>query len=185
MNRSYNKAQLGILRVDSVFARIAHALWIAGGYCIVVMSLVIFYGAFSRYLFRRPIALANDLGSMLMYFCILFAMPYVQYLGQNLKLNLFDNVFPKSLLRFISNVAIPLAGLAFGAVFCWKCWDMGMSARRTGEQIKGTLTFPSYFVKTAACLFFGLLCLICVLHLLKACFGVGGESLMKPDEDKE
>lgn len=183
MNGSYNKAQLAILRVDAFFARVARVLWIMGGICIVIMSLIIFAGAFARYIFRSPIAVASDLGCMLMYFCVLLALPYVQYRGQNLKLNLFDNVFPKAFFRFLSNVLIPLAGFIFGAVFCWKCWETGMSARRIGEQIKGVLTFPAYYVKLAACIFFAMLCLICILQLLKACFGVGGVTLLQTDDE--
>lgn len=170
MKKIIDKIESTVLHIDSGFERVTRFFWYIGGFFVVLMAFVVAYGAVARYIFRSPVALTYDITCMLMFSCVAFSVPYTQKLGKHLRLDLFDNIFPKAVTEFLINIAGPLLGLLFCAVLTWKCWDAAFFALKINEMTKSNNPIPTFPLKIMFTFFIGMLCLVFILQMVKYLF---------------
>ena len=160
-------------KVYAVFERIAKWFWYIAGASIVVMAVVVAIGAVSRYVFRAPWARSYDLTCLFMLICAMLSLPYVQCQKENLRLDLFDNVFPAPVTKAITGILAPVLGLIFIVVLTKQSWLQATFARSIGEVTKGNYPFPSFPVKLTITVCAALLGVILLLQLLIFLFSIG------------
>jgi len=168
--RSIQKA---LEKVYGVFEWIAKCFWYIAGGAMVAMAFVTTAGALARYIFRAPWALSYDLTCLLMTITAMMSMPYVQCQRENLRLDLFDKVFPAPVTKAIVDVITPVLGLFFTATLTKLCWDQAIFAKTIGEVTKGNFPYPSFPVKLVITVCAALICIILLLQLLMFLFGIG------------
>ncbi len=173
----------GILKVlnkiYSVFEWIAKWLWYIAGASMVIMALVVTVGAIARYAFRSPIAISYDLTCLFMTICAMLSLPYVQCQRENLRLNLFDKIFPAPIVHALSYFITPILSLVFAVVITKECWGQATFAREIGEVTKGNFPYPSFPVKLMITLCIAILCVILLLQFLIGLCSIGRRS--EPD----
>ena len=172
MKNVLDKVQCAVFIIDSGFERFMRFFWYVGGLLVVLMAFVLAYGAVARYVFRSPVAVTYDITCILMFSCVAFCIPYTQKLGKHLRLDLFDNIFPKAVTEIIVKVVGPLLGLIFGGVLTWKCWENSFFALKIAEATNSINPIPTFPLKIMFTFFAGMLCLIFVLQLLRYPFDV-------------
>jgi C4-dicarboxylate transporter, DctQ subunit len=172
MKKVLDKIESAVFHIDSGFEKVTRFFWYIGGFFIVLMAFVVAYGAIARYVFRSPVALTYDITCILMLSCVALCIPYTQKLGRHLRLDLFDNIFPKAVTEIIVKIVGPLLGLLFIGVLTWKCWENSFFALKIAETTKSSHPIPTFPLKIMFTFFAGLLCLVFILQILRYPFDV-------------
>jgi len=179
-----DKIETAVLHIDAGFERVTRYLWYLGGAAILLMAFVVAYGAIARYAFRSPSALSYDIAAILMFFCVAFCIPYTQKLGKHLRLDLFDNIFPKAITRALLNIVGPLLGLIFCGVLTWQCWKTSLLALNISETTSSSRPIPTFPLKLVFTLCVGFLCFVLILQMVRYLFEVRKKRHTKSEIDE-
>ena len=171
-------------KVYSVFEWIAKWLWYIAGAAMVIMAIIVTIGAVARYAFRSPIAISYDLTCLFMTICAMLSLPYVQCQRENLRLNLFDRIFPAPVVKALSYFVTPILSLVFSVVITKECWDQAIFAREIGEVTKGNFPYPSFPVKLMITACIAILCIVLLLQFLIGLCSIGRKEALDGGADK-
>ncbi|MBN2060066.1 MAG: TRAP transporter small permease subunit [Deltaproteobacteria bacterium] len=141
--------------------------WRISGFAIAIMAFVITYNTIRRYLFNQQDNYAYVTTCILVVICVMFAIPKTESLHENLKINLLDQYFSKSVQNFIENFMGPFLGFICISIMTWKSWTPAISAYRTGDTYGSgaarVVTWPTRMVVVFGA---GLLCVILLTHIV-------------------
>jgi TRAP-type mannitol/chloroaromatic compound transport system permease small subunit len=147
----------GALRARAALDRTVRAIdavstaagWVAG-WCIVPMTLAVFYEVLARYAFNAPTKWTYEAGYMLYGVQFMLAAAYTLLKGGHIRTDvLYERWSPRTraIVDGIGYVFFFFPGLALilyaGAVEAWHTWEIG---ERTGLRIV-TVSVPMYLLK--------------------------------------
>ena len=161
---------------------ICSGCWRISGFAITLMGFVITYNTIRRYLFNQQDNYAYVASCVLVVICVMFAIPKTESLHANLKINLLDQYFPKSVQNFLENFMGPFLGIICISIMTWKSWTPAISAFKSGDTYGSgaarVVTWPTRMIVVFGG---GLLCLILLSHIIRYFVSLRGKGSNNKD----
>jgi TRAP-type mannitol/chloroaromatic compound transport system permease small subunit len=152
------------------------------GLLLMSMSINIAYGVIKRYVFHSPSIVSIELVKILLIPACVLAVSYVQRYGRHLRVDFISNRFSKTVQYIISEIAVPLMGLAVGYVLVWKGAVAAAYSLQIHETSYSVWSEPLYPVKLMIPIGYGMLCLIMIGQV---CRGIGVVATRKRKKQAE
>jgi TRAP-type C4-dicarboxylate transport system permease small subunit len=167
LDRVLNRVERVIKFLGSLLDRITHLTWLLAGALIVLMSFVVGYGVFTRYVLKNPDPYTYDITCIIMLVCVVFTFAHTQRLDRHLRIDLMDRYFPESVRGILHNIVTPIVGLVFCGVLTWKSWEDAWLALQGSQVTRGVLVIPTFPIKITVTIGAGLLCLVLIAQMLR------------------
>jgi TRAP-type transport system small permease protein len=118
--------------------------------CAVIYLALMFLGTADvagRYLINQPILGALELSAVMMGAVVLMGWAYTQNRGEHVKVDLFYNMFPRKVQKFLTIASLVLA-LCLFILITWQSWNIAMKNTLEGRhfQIIDMPAGPFYFL---------------------------------------
>lgn len=164
---------LSTKRIGQVLERIVERASSAGllfsGVMILLIGLAVSYAAARRYVFNSPEPYSYEISTMLSVTAAAFAIPAVQWLRRNIRVDFIAGYFPQTVQAILLDIIGPILALFYVAIVTWQSWRAGWYSLRIGEISQSVWAEPLWPMKLLVPIGFGLLCLVLVAQL---CHGI-------------
>ena len=155
--------------LDTVTERVSYIFIYISGFLAVVMACLATFGVIKRYVLNDPEPYTYEISTIFLLVGVIFAIPYVQQVRRNLRVDVIANRLPKAVQDILANIVTPLLGLFFLVPMVWKSWEAAFYSLRIGER-SPTIWSPYLFpIKITIPIGVALLCFVLLIQL---CHGV-------------
>ncbi len=120
------------MRPESLLDRISLAIEKIAGVLLAAITVLIVVSACGRYLLAMPVPDAFDLSRLLIGAAIMWGFASVGYRGSHIKVDLFAEMMPGWLRRWVDAFAWAVL-LLFTSLLAWKMFHRVASAQASGE----------------------------------------------------
>lgn len=156
--------------LDIVIERVSYSFIYISGFLAVIMACLATFGVIKRYALKDPEPYTYEISTIFLLVGVIFAIPYVQQVHRNLRVDVIANRLPKAVQDILANIVAPLLGLFFLVPMVWKSWVAAFYSLRIGEQSPTIWAPPLFPIKITIPIGVALLCLVLLIQL---CHGVG------------
>jgi TRAP-type mannitol/chloroaromatic compound transport system permease small subunit len=165
-------------KAKRIIGRVSEAALAISGVTIAVIGLVVTYAALRRYVFHNPEPYSYDVSTMLSVFSAALAIPGVQFLRKNIRLDFVAGRLPLKVQKAVLGIGYPLMGLSYAVVLTWQTWKVGWYSLEVGEVAQSIWGEPLWPIKLVIPIGLGLLCLVLVAQLCQGMIALvrGGDT---------
>jgi len=152
--------------LDRVLERVANFAIYIGGIITLLMACVTTYGVVARYIFHRPEHYTYEIGIFCLISSVALALPYIQRVGRNLRVDFVSNRFSPKTQVFLLNVLVPLIALFYLVPLVWKSFEYAQYSLSIGERTYSAWAPPVGPMKLFVPVGAGLVCLVLIAELI-------------------
>lgn len=123
-------------------------------YLIVCSSVMLFsmifittYGVIMRYFFRKPEPWSYELNTILLLWTFILALPFVEFLDQHIRADIFIQYAPKRVRIFLFNIVTPILGVIYCFFLTWKGLDNVVHSFVAKERSMSVIGEPLFPIK--------------------------------------
>jgi TRAP-type C4-dicarboxylate transport system permease small subunit len=153
--------------LDRVIERIANFAIYLGGIITLFMACATTYGVVARYIFHRPEHYTYEIGIFCLISSVALALPYIQRVGRNLRVDFLTSRFPPKTQVFMLNILVPLIALFYLVPLVWKSWESAFYSLSIGERTYSAWAPPVGPMKLFVPFGTGLVCLVLIAELVR------------------
>lgn len=135
------------------------------GACLIVLTLLIFFDVFLRYLLNSPLPATTEISELIMPYIGLSVLSYALYTSSHIRITfLTDKTSGKVKTTF--DLACNLSGLIFSAFVTWGSWKFFYGSFVIREEMLSVIKLPYYLGKFSMPLGFGIFTLRFLCHVI-------------------
>lgn len=108
--------------------------------------------------------------------CVNFAVPAVQRLLRNIRVDFVPNYFPQVLQDILFNIMVPVLALVYIVVIVWQGWVAAWYSWQVHELSWTIWRVPLYPIKFVVPVGSGLLCLVLIAQLCRGVISLKGRA---------
>ena len=149
-----------VMKTSTVFVVIA-------GIQLVLMVFVATYGVVMRYFFHAPEPISYEVGTIFLLWTYVFAMAEVEKDDEHITSDIFTQLMPVKVRRFLKKIISPILGIVFCTVLTWKGWSAAMYSVKIREISMSVWAEPIYPVKIMIPICYGLVVLVLISKFYK------------------
>jgi C4-dicarboxylate transporter, DctQ subunit len=128
MGATLNKLKKVIMQIDSVIGKISRYFWYIAGAASLLLAIDITYNVIRRYVFHHQDPYAFAASCALTCIAAMFALAYVQYQRQHIRVDLLDRYVSKNIVNIIQNLVSPIFGLICAGAIVWFSWRVAWNS---------------------------------------------------------
>lgn len=151
--------------VFKVIDVVTDRLVLLSGLFICVMSVLATFGVVMRYVFKAPEPYSYEIGVILLFACIMLAIPAVQKERRQLRVDIIVSRLSPKGQNIFENIIVPIVALIFVSVVIWKGWGIFLSALSSGETSQSVVQEKLWPMKLLVPIAMGLLALVLLCQL--------------------
>ncbi|MBN2038853.1 MAG: TRAP transporter small permease [Spirochaetes bacterium] len=172
--------------INSIVMKAGTLFVVLAGIQLVLMVFTATYGVIMRYFFRSPEPISYELGTIFLVWTYVFAMPEVEKDGEHITSDIFTQLMPVKVRRFLKKLISPILGIVFCSVLTWKGWTGAMYSLKIKEISVSVWAEPIYPVKIMIPVCYGLVVLVLLSKFYKniMSYVTGEHEEEDPDEIK-
>lgn len=133
--------------IDLVIAKVADWALTVSGVLIVLMGILTTYGVCRRYFFNSPEPYSYEVSVIFLTCCILLAIPNLQWLKRNIRVDFVIAHMPKRWQYAFDNIITPVLGLVYASVIIWKSAGVFWTSFQRGETSQSVWQEPLWPMK--------------------------------------
>jgi TRAP-type C4-dicarboxylate transport system permease small subunit len=160
--------------LDHAIERVSYVGVYISGVMALLMACLATYGVLRRYAFSDPEKYSYEISIMFLVTGVVFALPYIQRVGRNLRVDFIVNRLPAGVQAILLEIVFPILALFYVVPLTWKSWENSWYALQVGERSYSAWAPLLGPIKVMVPIGVGLLCLVLLAQL---CRGVS--SLIK------
>jgi len=153
-------------RITAVIGWLSSISLLIAGFMILIMVFTATYGVVRRYAFNSPEPYSYEISMMFLLFSFVFAIPAVERLSQQLRVDLISNRMSKKLQHLIIAILTPILGIAFVSVLLYKGVEAANYAFEIGEHSASAWKQPMGPIKVMIPIGYSILLLVLVVKLV-------------------
>jgi TRAP-type C4-dicarboxylate transport system permease small subunit len=153
--------------LDRVIERISYVGVYISGILALLMACLATYGVLRRYAFNDPEKYSYEISIMFLVTGVVFALPYIQRVGRNLRVDFVVNRLPEGVQAILLNIVFPLIALFYIVPLTWKSWENSWYAFQVGERSYSAWAPLLGPIKVMVPIGAGLLCLVLLAQLCR------------------
>jgi C4-dicarboxylate transporter, DctQ subunit len=152
---------------DRILENVCNSTIVISGIFILLMGFTVTYSVTMRYLFHKPSAAAYEITQMLLVLGTLLALPCLERLRRNIRMDLVINNIPRTPANIITNIIGPLFGLFYCYILITRGWTAGVDSFNVQETTGSAWDVPIWWLKLIIPLIFALLFLALIAQMIK------------------
>lgn len=153
-------------RITAVIGWLSSISLFIAGFMILIMVFTATYGVVRRYAFNSPEPYSYEISMMFLLFSFVFAIPAVERLSQQLRVDIISNKMTKILQHFVLAVLTPILGIAFVSILAYKGVEAAKYALEIDEHSASAWKQPMGPIKLMIPIGYSILLLVLIVKLI-------------------
>lgn len=152
--------------LDGLIEKCSRICLLLSGVTLVIMGITVTTAVVQRYFFHKPSDIMYELTMMFMIVSAVMAIPAVERMGKNIRVDLMVHFYPKTATLFLFNIIAPILGLIYTSILVYKGFEAGLyslSINETSYSVWAELLWP---IKLTIPVFFTFLFIILIVSLI-------------------
>ncbi|MFC2065481.1 TRAP transporter small permease subunit [Chloroflexota bacterium] len=133
---------------DGTYRLVWGASWLLTGICILLLTMVVTYSVFMRYVVGKPVYGPNEISEYLFLFSVFLGLAYTQKERAHVRIDMILTRLPERTQTILELITTFLA-LIFTGVLAWQSWLLAWQAFTSGWKSMTALAIPIFIPQVA------------------------------------